>query len=307
MINLLIAVSPLVHTNGGEATIEIKMFRDEVLIDPEELDVTITDPDGVETVFQWPDDGVTHVATGTFTLTTLLTDSGRWTVNAVASTPDAAATYSWTVRPKMETVTISVFDDAADAVLSEVVVSVVNFSGGIIASGTSNDDGEVTLRVAPGTYDVTGYKKKVSFPAATMTIADTEDTEPQLYTLQGAALTISSVTTMRRVRVFGQVFGSDGRAVPNVRVKLFTQGSTFAAPQTSITGIDAQSVMLFSESRETITSEDGYWEMDLAADALVRIEVGEVGYSKEFRVPSDPNVTVFNLRDAHASLEVSQR
>ena len=42
----------------------------------------------------------------------------------------------------------------------------------------------------------------------------------------------------------------------------------------------------------------GFWEVDVPADAIIRVTIPSIRFEKLFRVPNDPAITLLNIRDA---------
>lgn len=310
MNKLTCAASPQLITVDEETTVSATVKNGEFLIDPADLSILVTDPDGAENTYLWPSDDVSHDGTGLFSVQFPATVSGKWSALVESTSVVGTCSTTWRVQPLDESVAINVLD-ADDNPIIDVSVSITTPSGSIAAGGVVDSTGSFYAKVKPGTYGVTAYKKKTSFdPNGSLVVNNTSGIALQSYTIRGTPLLITTASGVSRVRVFGQVFGSDGRLAAGVRVRLetlsFSNPQTMTTPLTPITGVDPSNAALLRETRELITGADGVWETDLVADSLVQCEIPTVGYKKTFRVPPVGQTLQFNVRDV-ADVTPSER
>lgn len=187
----------------------------------------------------------------------------------------------------MESVTINVSDQSGP--LLGVLVQVYGAGGGIISGGSS----PLSASLPPGSWSVelVGDKMTAVNPYS-ISVIDTDGVMPQTFGLTVTTLAITDPGRPRVVKVFGYLVGGDSRPV-SARIVVRTVGMGQRRPYVTPPGspspaIDPQVTAVLPEALEARSNAaTGYWEADVAAGALVRVEVGELRYVKTFRVPDD--------------------
>jgi hypothetical protein len=267
--------------------------------DPATLVLTVTDPNGGVTTYNWPSpDTITRDGLGTFHVDQAVNIAGTWNVEwtstgAVVSDSKTA----FEVLPNLETVTITVKDQNNNPLQGANVRIFANPSL-VVAGGFTNSSGIVTFQIPPGTYavDVTLSTYVFADPFSMVVV---NNNTPQSYTFDGETTGIVPLGAPTTVRLFGYLIGANGQPRDGVRVVVETAAFgdySTSVPTASDTGIDPVNVLVCPEKMQLLTNSYGYWETDVVAGSRVRVEILDVRFYKTFVVPR--GITILNVKDA---------
>ena len=274
---------------GDTAELSFNITLQEIPTDPTFFDVAITFPSGSILHVTWPGD-VTRPVQGTFIARFPVSEAGIWSVTATAvgEVEDVQTTeFDVEATPIM----ITLHTDDQTGLLPNVYVQVFSNPQTMIAAGTSDEFGNVTFRLLPGTYTLHAVKPKTVFPPLGLLV-----TGAGTHTIVGESLAITTPAVAQTVRLFGHVLHGDGRVASNTRVLVATWGSFVLPVVGADTGIDPSNLMVDCETRELRTDANGFWEVDVVAETTVRVDIPSNRFRTTFRVPS--KVTTLNIRDA---------
>jgi len=296
---------------GETVNITALVYENGLLTDPTGMTLVVTDPNGTVTTYLWPSGSVivhgyppitNETSTlGAFYAPIVVLVPGQWTFVWTASGVVTAGpiTGAFNVDAIPITVTIHVQDVSSNP-LSGANVAVYANASTVVAGGYTNGSGNFVCSILPSPYEIELTLSKCVFAnPSPITVAASPSS--QTFTLTGTPLTISDPVRPKTVRLFGYIWGSDGRpAEARITVTTVSYGNyrPFVQPPTTDTGIDPQNVAIMSQHRELkANSVTGYWECDVVADAMVRVEIPEIRLNKLFRVPNDPLISSINLKD----------
>lgn len=261
--------------------------------DPTTLQITVTDPDSVATVYVYGvDPEVVKENIGEYHIDVLATKGGQWSW-LWESTGDVTANDSGTFDVEFSAVSLTITaQDSVPNPVPDAQLTVVNSDGVVVASGRTNASGQLVALLKPGVYVIAGRKDGWRFTdePITVTVAGTA-------TITGEDLGIVTSVTLAKCRLYGYVTGMDGGAVYDAVVIVEPIGQDIVSfVDQGGSGLIQRNVGVLSEKRELHPrTNDGYWEIDLLQGTMVRVYIPKLNFERKFRVPAE---NVLNVRDA---------
>jgi hypothetical protein len=157
----------------------------------------------------------------------------------------------------MATVLIRVMDDVpTPGPVEEVLVEFYDTSAVFQTSGTTDVDGEVTVSLPVGLYDVTFYKQGISIQPSQPLRIEVEDDDPHEFEAEAHVRTLPESTNPDRCKISGYILGAGGGRYKTSIV--FKPRLELVIVSGNVTAIDA--------GIEVFSDDNGYFEFELLRD-----------------------------------------
>jgi hypothetical protein len=283
---------------GQVVTFDAVTHLNEVDTDPTELTFQVTDPSNDTTLYTYGTDveivrdqiGHYQIA---FTVPNEQDSVGTWAWEWVASgVVNTRVSGELVVSDKEDPVTLTVLDPDTTPV-KEALVSVFR-NGTLVDQGRTDATGVVKMGLEDGVYQVEVQKDGYRTPVTSLIVSG----------VTGATITSTDLKTqglapvVRLCRVFGWLIDVTGQPMIEANVHIEPVGVALRAfVQRNGIGVNPVNQGVARDRRMIRAREtDGYWEVDLLQDSLVKIHIPSLGFTKIFRVPRVNSINVADIR-----------
>lgn len=286
---------------GDTVRVEGVVKYNGVRTDPVTLTLAVTTPAGSTTTYTYPAPTIVKQDVGYYYANISVSVAGTWTyvwTATYAGSVTVTVPGAFLVDAASETVVFTVYSTNPVSTLSGMRLQVFGPDGiAPIASGMTNNIGQATFLLKPGSYRIEGTKPMAAMLRAAFTVLTTDHSGVQSFSASVAVFSITAPSAPSLCRIFGYVTNSLGQAASKVQVLVSTVGGGWNRPfiQGGATGIDPINQAVVGELTTRMSDANGYWETDAPIGALLRVRIPAINYDKIFAVPDIP---LLDIRDA---------
>jgi len=172
--------------------------------------------------------------------------------------------------------------------IPDVIVVIENDTGDVILTHKTNENGELSIALDEGTYNVYAFKTSPNFRFTNPYTIEVTDTEKE-FDIIGYRLFERILPDPQLCQISGKIILVDGK--PAVRAEVSARVVNFP----SVTIITDDEIKAY-------TNKKGYFKMTVVQGAEINFQVPSLGFAKQFIVPYQSSLKLEDIMEQPSSL-----